>query len=274
MTKAKAAEVEPVLVQTSLDGVTTLRLNRPGKFNALSLDLLDALQLALDGVAADPQERCVVIEGTGSKAFCAGHDLGEMRQASSLEYYKSLFSSCSRVMQSIVNLPVPVIAKVHGIATAAGCQLVASCDIAIASHSARFAVSGINVGLFCSTPAVALSRNVSAKHAFDMLVTGEFIDARTAVSMGLINQAVDDASLDTTVAAKVRAIVSKDPQAVRLGKAMFHAQRDMPLSDAYAFAADVMARNMMLRDTGEAIDAFVAKRSPVLSFRAPRNASK
>lgn len=273
MTRAEAAEPEPVLVQTSLDGVTTLRLNRPSKFNALSLVLLRALQLALDSIAADPQARCVVIEGAG-KAFCAGHDLGEMRQTSSLEYYKDLFSSCSRVMQSVVNLPVPVIARVHGIATAAGCQLVASCDIAIASQSAGFAVSGINVGLFCSTPAVALSRNVSAKHAFNMLVTGDFIDAQTAVSTGLINQAVEDADLDAAVAAKVRAIVNKDPQAVRLGKAMFYAQRLMPLSDAYAFACDVMARNMMQPDTIEAVDAFVAKRSPILSFRAPYSASK
>lgn len=261
----ESIDSEPVLVQTLIEGVTTLRLNRPNKFNALSQELLSALQIALDGIAADPDVRCVVIEGTG-KAFCAGHDLGEMRQTPRLEYYQDLFSNCSQVMQSIVNLPVPVIAKVQRIATAAGCQLVASCDLAIASHSARFAVSGVNLGLFCSTPAVALSRNVSAKNAFDMLVTGDFIDAKTAVAVGLINQAVDDGDLDNAIAAKVRSIVSKDPKAVRLGKAMFHAQRHMNLPDAYALAGNVMASNMMQPDTGEAIDAFVAKRAPVLSY--------
>jgi enoyl-CoA hydratase/carnithine racemase len=266
MTATNGAQTEPVLIQTMAQGVTTLRLNRPAKLNALSEDLLDALQRALDGIAADPDARCVIIEGAG-KAFCAGHDLAEMRQRPDQEYYKSLFAACSRMMQGIVNLPVPVIVKVHGVATAAGCQLVASCDLAIASNSARFAVSGINVGLFCSTPAVALSRNVSAKNAFDMLVTGDFIDAEEAVRTGLINQAVEATELDAAVAAKARAIVSKDPQSIRLGKAMFQKQRQMALPDAYALAGDVMAQNMMLADTGEAIDAFVAKRKPALSFQ-------
>ena len=163
MTASLAAQAETVLIQSSAAGVTTLRLNRPFKLNALSNELLNALQRALDGIASAPDARCVIIEGAG-KAFCAGHDLAEMRQTPDEEHYKTLFAACSRVMQSIVNLPIPVIAKVHGIATAAGCQLVASCDLAIASNSAKFAVSGINVGLFCSTPAVALSRNVSAKN--------------------------------------------------------------------------------------------------------------
>jgi enoyl-CoA hydratase/carnithine racemase len=265
MTEPQSSRPEPILVQTSADWVTTLRLNRPAKLNALSQDLLAALQRALDAIAVDASTRCVIIEGAG-KAFCAGHDLAEMRQTIDEARYKSLFEACSKMMQSIVNLPVPVIAKVHGIATAAGCQLVASCDLAIASNSAKFAVSGINVGLFCSTPAVALSRNVSAKNAFDMLVTGDFIDAQTAVRMGLINQAVDDSELDAAVAAKARSIVSKDPQSVRLGKAMFQKQRQMALPDSYALAGEVMASNMMLPDTGEAIDAFVEKRKPVLSF--------
>jgi enoyl-CoA hydratase/carnithine racemase len=269
MTQTNAAHPEPVLIQTSADGVTILRLNRPAKLNALSRELLTAIQKALDAIAADPDARCVVIEGAG-KAFCAGHDLAEMRQANGIEQHKALFAACSRMMLSIVNLPVPVIAKVHGIATAAGCQLVASCDLAIASHSARFAVSGINVGLFCSTPSVALSRNVLAKNAFDMLVTGDFIDAHTAVSIGLINQAVDDADLDAAVAAKVDSILGKDPHAVRIGKAMFHRQRQMALPEAYEFAGIVMADNMMQPDTCEAIDAFVAKRQPVLSFRASK----
>ena len=269
MTLTHNAQTEPVLIQSSAHGVKVLRLNRAAKLNALSEELLDALQRALDGIAADPDARCVIVEAAG-KAFCAGHDLAEMRQTPEEEHYKSLFAACSKMMQSIVNLPVPVIAKVHGIATAAGCQLVASCDLAIASNSARFAVSGINVGLFCSTPAVALSRNLSAKNAFDMLVTGDFIDAETAMRMGLINQAVEDSELDSAVAAKALAIASKDPQSIRLGKAMFQKQRQMSLPDAYAHAGEVMAHNMMLPDTGEAIDAFVAKRKPVLSFQTSK----
>jgi enoyl-CoA hydratase/carnithine racemase len=269
MTETEAAHLEPVLIKTSANGVTVLRLNRPAKLNALSRELLNAMQEALDGIVADPDARCVVVEGAG-KAFCAGHDLAEMRQSNSVERHRDLFAACSRMMMSIVNLPVPVIAKVHGIATAAGCQLVASCDLAIASHSARLAVSGINVGLFCSTPSVALSRNVSAKNAFDMLVTGDFIDASTAVSIGLINQSVEDGALDVAVAAKVNSILGKDPHAVRLGKAMLHKQRQMALAEAYDFAGNVMAENMMRPDTCEAIDAFVAKRAPNLSFRASK----
>jgi enoyl-CoA hydratase/carnithine racemase len=196
--------------------------------------------------------------------------LAQMRQANSIERHKDLFAACSRMMQSIVNLPVPVIAKVHGIATAAGCQLVASCDLAIASNAAKFAVSGINVGLFCSTPAVALSRNVSPKNAFDMLVTGDLIDAPTAVSIGLINEAVVASALDAAVAAKVNSILGKDPHSIRLGKAMFHRQRQMELSEAYDFAGNVMAENMMAPDTCEAIDAFIGKRPPKLSFNTSK----
>ncbi len=269
MTETKDAHSEPVLIRTSANGVTILRLNRPAKLNALSWELLNAMQEALDAVAADANARCVIIEGAG-KAFCAGHDLAQMRQSNSVERHKDLFAACSRMMMSVVHLPVPVIAKVHGIATAAGCQLVASCDLAIASNSARFAVSGINVGLFCSTPSVALSRNVAAKNAFDMLVTGDFIDPQTAVSIGLINEAVDASALDAAVAAKVNSILGKDPHAVRLGKAMFHKQRQMELAEAYDFAANVMAENMMAPDTNEAIDAFVAKRPPNLSFRTSK----
>lgn len=250
-----------VLAKTNEDGVVTLQLSRPLQFNALSEELLEALQLELDAISNDEQVRCVVLSAAG-KAFCAGHDLREMRRQPELDYYKSLFARCSQVMQGIQELPVPVIAQVHGLATAAGCQLVASCDLAIAAESARFAVSGINVGLFCSTPAVALSRNVSAKRAFDMLVTGRFIDAATAADWGLINQAVPDEELDTAVANKVAEILAKSPTAVRYGKAMFYRQRQMALADAYAYAGDVMARNMMEDDAGEGIDAFLEKRQP------------
>ena len=253
---------ETTLSREDRGGVATLQMNRPLQFNALSEAALDALQLALDAIATDSSVRCVVLAGAG-KAFCAGHDLREMRSKPDLAYYQSLFARCSRVMQSIQALPVPVIARVQGIATAAGCQLVASCDLAIASNSARFAVSGINVGLFCATPAVALSRNVSPKRAFDMLLTGRFIDAATAADWGLINEAVPEDELDAAVARKVAAIIGKSPAAVRHGKSMFYRQRQMALGDAYDYASDVMARNMMEADAGEGIDAFLGKRQPV-----------
>jgi enoyl-CoA hydratase/carnithine racemase len=250
------------LLREERDGVVTLRLNRPKQYNALSQSLLDALQHEFDTLAADESLRCVVLAAEG-KAFCAGHDLREMHGQRRLDYYQALFAQCSRVMQSIQALPVPVIARVHGLATAAGCQLVAACDLAIASEAARFAVSGINVGLFCSTPSVALSRNVSAKRAFDMLVTGHFIDAATAVDWGLINQAVAEAELDVALARKVGDVLAKSPTAVRYGKRMFYRQREMALAEAYAYAGDVMARNMMEEDADEGIQAFLDKRAPV-----------
>jgi enoyl-CoA hydratase/carnithine racemase len=190
-----------------------------------------------------------------------------MRSKPDEDYYQQLFADCGRVMQSIVNLPVPVIAKVQGTATAAGCQLVASCDLAVASESAKFAVSGINVGLFCSTPAVALTRNVPAKKAFEMLITGQFISAADAMDNGLINHAVAPDQLDAAVDALVQAICSKSPVAVRTGKAMYHRQRGMGLGDAYKYAGDVMAKNMMAEDVSEGIDAFMQKRHPVWKGR-------
>ncbi len=250
-----------LLLREDHAGAVYLTLNNPARLNLLSEEMLAALQHQLDDLAADPDVRCVVLSGSG-KAFCAGHDLREMRGKPELDYYRNLFSTCSRVMQSIVALPVPVIARVHGMATAAGCQLVASCDLAIAARSTRLAVSGINVGLFCSTPAVALSRNVSAKRAFDMLCTGEFIDAETAADWGLLSEAVADEELDEAVSRKVTQILSKNPAAIRYGKSLFHRQRQMPLSDAYALAGDVIARNMMEPDTLEQIDAFLEKRAP------------
>ncbi|HSG03653.1 MAG TPA: enoyl-CoA hydratase [Marinobacterium sp.] len=256
-----ATSSSDVLLREDRDGAVYLRLNRPDKLNTLSEAVLEALQQQLDDIKADPAVRCVVISGQG-RGFCAGHDLQQMRENPHQEYYEALFEQCGRMMQSIVALPVPVIAKVDGIAAAAGCQLVASCDLAIAGSSARFAVSGINVGLFCSTPAVALSRSISAKRAFDMLVTGEIIDAQTAADWGLISQVVDDAKLDEAVDAKVAMILSKSPSAVRYGKSMFHPQRQMDLADAYHFAGQVMAENMMSPDAGEGIDAFLQKRQP------------
>ncbi|WP_353147800.1 enoyl-CoA hydratase [Pollutimonas bauzanensis] len=255
-----------LLLSAKQNGVLTLTLNRPDQFNALSEELLAELQRQLDGAAQDDALRCVVLAAEG-RAFCAGHDLKQMRATPDERYYQQLFAQCGRVMQSIVNLPVPVIARVQGTATAAGCQLVASCDLAVAADTAKFAVSGINVGLFCSTPAVALTRNVPAKKAFEMLITGQFISAADAVDNGLINQAVAPDQLDAAVDALVQAICSKSPVAVRTGKAMYHRQRGMNLSDAYDYAGQVMAQNMMAEDVGEGIDAFMQKRHPVWKGR-------
>jgi enoyl-CoA hydratase/carnithine racemase len=262
MTAASLAAPAPILLREDSGGITTLRLNRPQQFNALSEAMLAALQHELDAITDDPSVRCVVLAAAG-KAFCAGHDLREMRGSPRLDYYQDLFARCGRVMQAIQALPVPVIARVQGVATAAGCQLVASCDLAIASDSARFAVSGINVGLFCATPAVALTRNVPTKRAFDMLFTGRFIDAATAADWGLINEAVPDEQLDKAIAAKTAAILDKSAAAIRYGKAMFYRQRQLDLAAAYAYAGDVMARNMMEEDAGEGVDAFLEKRKPV-----------
>ena len=251
----------PLVLRDNAGGLVTLRLNRPLQFNALSEAMLAALQAELDIIAGQPEVRCVVLAAEG-KAFCAGHDLCEMQATRKLDYYKALFAQCSRVMRWIQELPVPVIARVHGIATAAGCQLVASCDLAVAGESARFAVSGINVGLFCATPSVALSRNVSSKRAFEMLVTGRFIDAATAADWGLVNAAVADDALDDKVAQLAQSIMDKSPAAIRHGKAMFYRQRQLALAEAYAYAGEVMAKNMMEEDADEGISAFLEKRSP------------
>ena len=266
MSAQQALSGESILLRDEQAGVVTLTLNRPSQFNALSEEMLSALQEALDELRQDEAVRCVVIAASG-KAFCAGHDLKQMRANPRQDYYDALFARCSRVMQAIVNLPVPVIARVHGMATAAGCQLVASCDLAVAAESATFAVSGINVGLFCSTPAVALSRNVSQKHAFDMLVTGRFISSAEALSFGLVSRVAPDASLDEAVEALTASICAKSPVAIRTGKAMFGRQRSMSLEEAYSYAGNVMACNMMAEDAAEGIDAFMAKRKPVWKGR-------
>ena len=249
------------LVREEADGIVTLTMNRPRQLNAMSEALLAELSEAFAALTADAHVRCVVLAGAGP-AFCAGHDLREMRGTPDLAYYRDLFSRCSGVMQAIQAVPVPVIARVHGLATAAGCQLVAACDLAIAAHSARFAVSGINLGLFCATPSVALTRNVPTKRTFDMAMTGRFVDAATAVDYGLVNEAVPDAELDAAIARKAATICAKTPAAVRTGKAMFYRQREMALADAYALAGEAMAQNMMDEDTGEGIDAFIEKREP------------
>ena len=262
MTTNVATPIEEKLVLRRDDGgVATLTLNRPKQYNALSEELLTELQSALDAVAEDKSVRVVVIAGSGP-AFCAGHDLKQMRANPRKEYYRKLFAQCSNVMLSIVRIPQPVIARVQGIATAAGCQLVAQCDLAVASGNATFAVSGINVGLFCSTPSVPLGRNLLRKQAMEMLLTGDFIDAHTAVQRGLINRAVAAAELDAAVAELARKIVAKSAAAVTVGKRMFYKHLEMGLEGAYQYAAEEMACNMMADDAAEGIDAFIAKRQP------------
>ncbi len=243
-------------------GVVTLTLNNPKQFNALSVALLSALQKALDEIAKDKSIRVVVIAAEG-KAFCAGHNLKEMRAHSDREFHQALFNQCSQMMLTINRMPQVVIAKVQGIATAAGCQLVAACDLAVASRTAKFATSGINVGLFCSTPAVAVSRNLSPKQAFEMLITGEFIDAETAAVQGLINRVADPEQLDSVLQELVDAIISKSPVATSTGKKMFYNQLGMELPDAYEYASQVMVDNMMAGDVAEGIDAFIEKRQAV-----------
>ncbi|PIE46814.1 MAG: enoyl-CoA hydratase [Gammaproteobacteria bacterium] len=242
--------------------VTTLTLNRPNQFNALSVDMLSALQAELDNIASDANIQVVVLQANG-RAFCAGHNLKEMRANHNKVFQKKLFEQCGDMMLTINRMPQVVIAKVHGIATAAGCQLVATCDLAIASDVAKFATSGINVGLFCSTPAVAVSRNMARKQAFEMLITGEFIDANTALRQGLINRVVSPELLDDTLQNLIDTIMNKSSVAVRTGKQMFYRQLQMELPAAYDYANEVMTCNMMTEDVAEGIDAFIEKRHPI-----------
>lgn len=254
--------IENVLLRQDRAGVARLTLNRPQACNALSNALMAALDAELVRIAGDPSVRAVVIDAAGP-AFCAGHDLRELRATPTREAYAALFAACSVLMQRIVALPKPVIAQVHGVATAAGCQLVASCDLAIAADTARFATPGVNIGLFCSTPMVALSRNVGCKQAMEMLLTGEPIDAARAREIGLINRAVPEADLAAAVDTLADSIAAKSPLTLALGKQAFHRQAEMPLADAYSFTAEVMTRNMLAHDAGEGIDAFLARRPPV-----------
>ena len=260
--RKNAPPAEPLLVRRDADGICTLTLNRPRQYNALSEALLGALQDEFDAIAADSSVRVVVLAGSG-KAFCAGHDLKEMRANPNRDYYEALFKQCSRMMITMTRLPQPVIARVHGVATAAGCQLVASCDLAVAAREARFGTSGINVGLFCMTPGVALSRNVGRKDAFDMLFTGEIVSAERAREIGLVNRVAAQEDLDAAVAGFTGPILRKSQAAITAGKRVFYKQLEMGLEEAYAYASTEMARNMMFHDAGEGIDAFIAKREPV-----------
>jgi len=253
--------LESPVLREDAGGIATLILSRPAQFNAINGAMLAALQAALDAVAADSTVRVVAIAGAG-RAFCPGHDLKELLANSNESFVGDLFRRCCEVMLSIRRLPQPVIAKVHGIATAAGCQLVAACDLAVAADDARFATSGINFGLFCATPGVPVSRNVSQKRAFEMLMTGDFIDAPTALAWGLVNRVVPEASLDAEVMALAAKLIDKPRSVLASGKAFFYRQLEQTLLRAYEDASDVITRNMLGADAQEGVGAFVEKRKP------------
>ena len=261
MSAVMNAENAPIVLREDRGGVAFLTLNRPAQFNALSEAMLNALIAELDAVGADASVRAVVLGGAG-KAFCAGHDLKEMRANHQLDFQQALFRLCGKMMLKLIELPQPVIARVHGIATAAGCQLVSMCDLAVAADVSRFAVSGINVGLFCSTPAVGLSRNMGRKQAFEMLVTGDFIDAPDAQRRGLVNRVVPLEQIDAEIDRLTASICAKTPVAVKMGKQLFYQQLEMGIEAAYQTAAETMACNMMTDDAAEGIDAFIGKRAP------------
>jgi enoyl-CoA hydratase/carnithine racemase len=251
----------PLLVREDRDGIARLTLNRPAARNALSVGLMSALQDEIDRIAADRSVKVVVVAGAGP-AFCAGHDLREIRANPGRAAYEALFEQCSRLMLSITRLPKPVIARVHGVATAAGCQLVATCDLAVAAEDARFATPGVNIGLFCSTPMVALTRAVGRKGAMEMLLTGDLVPASRALELGLVNRVVPAAALDDEVDRLARQIAEKSPLVLEIGKEAFYRQAEMGLEDAYRYASEVMTRNMLARDAEEGVDAFLEKRRP------------
>lgn len=253
----------PLLLRTDDQGVATITLNRPQARNSLGQPMLAALLGAFAALAADDSVRVVILAGAGP-AFCAGHDLKEMRAANyTREYSEKLFADCSALMQAIVHLPKPVIARVHGIATAAGAQLVASCDLAVAADDSRFATPGVNIGLFCSTPMVALSRNLSPKHALQMLLVGELVDAQTALRFGLVNELVPAAELEEKTFELARKLAAKSARTLAIGKEAFYRQAEMPLGAAYDYCAEVMATNLEALDAQEGIGAFIDKRHPV-----------
>lgn len=252
----------PMVLRTDAQHITTLTMNRGASRNALSRPMIAALQEALDALASDTSVHVVVLAGSGP-AFCAGHDLKEMRsQQFGADYAKDLFDACGQLMQRIVSMPQPVIARVHGIATAAGAQLVATCDLAVAADNARFATPGVNIGLFCSTPMVALTRNISHKHAMQMLLTGELIDAQEALHFGLVNQIVPEAQLDAAVQALAGKLAAKSCRTLAIGKQAFYRQAELSLAQAYAYTRDVMVTNLQAADAKEGICAFIDKRTP------------
>jgi len=261
MTSNTTTQTESPLVTETKDGVATLTLNRPGQFNALSSTLIDELQSTFDRLAADSTIRVVVLAANG-RGFCAGHDLKEIRAMGSVPDVEALFARCSRMMMTITTLPQPVIARVHGIATAAGCQLVATCDLAVASTAATFATPGVNIGAFCSTPSVALGRAVGRKHAMEMLLTGEMVSAERAHEIGLVNRVVPTEALDAEVETLARVIASKSSSVIASGKQLFYRQLELSLGDAYSVAGHAIACDFFADDGKEGVDAFLGKRAP------------
>ena len=261
--QAPLTAAEPLVLAARTDGVATLTLNRGARFNPLSLAMITALQAELDAIATDRSVGVVILAGDG-RGFCAGHDLKEMRaRAGDLTWQQGLFDDCSRMMTTLTELPQPVIARVHGIATAAGCQLVSMCDLAVAADTASFALPGVNIGVFCSTPAVGVARNVGRKRAMELLLTGAPIDAPTALAWGLVNRVVPAADLDAEVRRFTDIILARSAATIRMGKKAFYQQIERPLAAAYAMTGETMARNMTLEDAAEGIDAFLQKRAAV-----------
>ena len=274
----KSTMINEILLQERSDGILAVTMNNPEQLNALSESMIDALQEALDEAAETPGVKCIILRGAG-RAFCAGHDLKELTAARNGSdqghaYFKMIFDKCAAMMMSIIRLPQPVIAEVHGAAVAAGCQLVATCDMAVAAERARFGVNGVDIGLFCSTPMVALSRNVSRKRAFEMLTTGRLVGAREALDLGLVNRVVADENLALETRELASLVASKLGAAVKVGKRAFYEQAHMPLKDAYRYTGEVMVENLLYRDTEEGISAFLEKRPPTWSSHPQRNGSE
>ena len=253
---------ETLVLRSDENGISNLIINRPESYNALSISCMEALMEELQGISEDSSIKVVILSGSG-KGFCAGHDMKDLRANPDKSFYEKTFNTSSKMMMSIVNLPKLVIAKVHGIATAAGCQLVSTCDLAVADENARFATPGVNIGLFCSTPMVGLSRNVTRKHAMEMLLTGDFISAERAYEIGLVNRVVPTEKLDDSALELAEIIASKSPLTLKIGKKAFYEQLDKGLTSAYEYCSKVMVENMMARDAEEGIDAFLEKRNPV-----------
>lgn len=266
MTSNATTQTETLLLTETKDGIATLTLNRPDQFNALSRALIDELQSTFDRIAADPAVSVVVLAAHG-RGFCAGHDLKEIRAMGTVSDVESLFARCSRMMMTITTLPQPVIAKVHGIATAAGCQLVATCDLAVASTAATFGTPGVNIGAFCSTPSVALGRAVGRKHAMEMLLTGEMIGAARACEIGLVNRVVSPEALDAEVETLARRIASRSSAAIASGKGVFYRQLELSLGDAYGLAGHAIACDFFTEDGKEGVDAFLGRRAPLWKNR-------
>jgi len=253
---------ETLVLRNDENGISNLIINRPKSYNSLSIECMESIMDELKDISQDSSIKVVILSGAG-KGFCAGHDMKDLRANPDKSFYEKTFNTSSKMMMSIVNFPKPVIAKVHGIATAAGCQLVSTCDLAVAEENARFATPGVNIGLFCSTPMVGLSRNVTRKHAMEMLLTGDFISAERAYEIGLINRVVPEEELDDSTLELALKIASKSPLTLKIGKKAFYEQLDMDLKSAYEYCSKVMVENMMARDAEEGIDAFLEKRNPV-----------